>query len=192
MIIPLGMFYFGKTTSLLILVPVCALAIIIEFARVRSPLVAKLVNLTFGSVMRPEEQPEVGSKVVINGATWVLLSATVLTFIFPVNIAVPAMVMFMIGDAAAALVGRRFGCHHWRSSPKTTEGSLAFFIVAFLCLLAFNFMPLSSCLLIASVAMILEILPVPFNDNLYVPLVSAGLIFCLQRFVHGQELVLFF
>ena len=35
------------------------------------------------------------SHTLLNGATWVLLSATLLALIFPIRIAVPAFVMFM-------------------------------------------------------------------------------------------------
>ena len=192
LVIPAGMFFLGKSTSLLILVPICLLALSLEFARVRSRAVATLVDQLFGKMMRSKERPEIGAPVAINGATWVFLSATVLVFIFPVHVAAFSMIMFMISDAAAALVGRQFGRFRWGTSSKTIEGSLAFFIVALLLLLAFEILTIQECLLVAFIAMVLELIPVSFNDNLYVPLFTAGLIYCLLKFVHLQELGLFF
>ena len=176
----------------MILTPLCLLAILLEMARVRSPVIANLIDQLFGTMMRSKERSQPGAPVAINGATWVLLSATLLVFIFPVEVAAVSMIMFMVGDAAAALMGRRFGRIHWGASPKTIEGSLAFFIAAFVCLAAFNILSWPECALVAGIAMVLEVTPVPFNDNLYVPLVSAGLIFCLLKFLHGEHLALFF
>ncbi|MFK7847733.1 MAG: diacylglycerol/polyprenol kinase family protein [Rhodothermales bacterium] len=192
MVIPIGMLYLGKNTSLLILVPFCFLAIFLEIARVKSHKAAQLVEKVFGVMMRPAERPEIGEPVVINGATWVLLSATLLVFIFPVEIAAIAMITFMISDAAAALVGRRFGRFNWGKSAKTIEGSAAFFITAILCLTLFDVLQIHEVLLVGLVAMLFELSPVPLNDNLYVPIATAGLIYSLLRFIHHEPLALFF
>ncbi len=192
MVIPVGMLYLGKVTSLLILVPFCFLAISLEIARVKSHKAAQLVEMIFGVMMRPAERAAIGEPVVINGATWVLLSATLMVFIFPVEIAAISMITFMISDAAAALVGRRFGQFNWGKSAKTIEGSAAFFIVAVLSLTLFDMLQIQEVLLVAFVAMLLELSPVPINDNLYVPLGTAGLIYGLLKIVHLEPLRLFF
>lgn len=36
------------------------------------------------------------------------------------------------GDAAASLVGKRFGRYHWPGTKKTVEGTLAFIIAVFI------------------------------------------------------------
>ena len=192
MVIPAGMLYLGKLTSLLILVPLCLLAIFLEIARVNSHKTAQLVEKVFGVMMRPAEQPAVGEPVVFNGATWVMLSATLLVFIFPVKIAAISMITFMISDAAAALVGRRFGKIHWGKSAKTIEGSSAFFITAILCLALFDILLIKEILFVGFAAMLLELLPVALNDNLYVPLGTAGLIYIVLKTLHLEPLSLFF
>ena len=35
------------------------------------------------------------------------------------------------GDAAASLVGKRFGCYHWPGTKKTAEGTMAFIFAVF-------------------------------------------------------------
>lgn len=192
MVIPIGMLYLGRGTSLLILVPFCFLAIFLEIARVKSYKVAQLVEMVFGVMMRPAERPAIGEPVVINGATWVLLSATLLVFIFPVKIAAISMITFMISDAAAALVGRRFGRFNWGRSAKTIEGSAAFFITAVLCLTLFDILQIQEVLIVGFITMLLELSPVPLNDNLYVPLGTAGLIYALLKLLHLEPLRLFF
>ncbi|MEM8484299.1 MAG: phosphatidate cytidylyltransferase [Bacteroidota bacterium] len=192
LVIPASMLYLGKTTSLLILVPFCGLAIFTEAARVRFQTVADIVEMIFGRMMRNHERPKIGDAVVINGATWVLLTATLLVVIFPVDVAAISMIMFMIGDAAAALVGRRFGKIRWLNSTKTVEGSLSFFIVAAGILMLFDLLPLPYSMGIAAFATLLELLPLRLNDNLYVPLLTAGMMYCLMRFLLLQDVTLFF
>ena len=191
MIIPVGMFFLGKTNSLLILVPLCLLALFLEVTRVKSAKIAALVDIIFGSMMRTKERPPLGSPVVINGATWVLLTATLLVFIFPVKIAASAMIMFMLADAAAALIGRRFGRIRWGSLDKTVEGSLAFFVVALASISFFDPLNWIESVIIAAFSSFLELMPVPLNDNLYVPLLTAALLSVLLIFFHQQEIVFF-
>ena len=191
LVIPVGMFFLGKTNSLLILVPLCLLALFLEVARVKSSKIAALVDIVFGSMMRPQERPSIGSPVVINGATWVLLAATLLVFIFPVNIAAASMITFMLADAAAALIGRRFGRIKWGKLDKTVEGSFAFFVVAFVSILFFDPLNWIEAVIIAACSALLELVPLSLNDNLYVPLFTATLISILLIFFHQQEILFF-
>ena len=180
LIIPVGMFYLGRETALYILVPLSIFAISIEYLRTRSETTARFIDRTFGWMMRTRERTVVGSPFTINGATWVVLSATILALIFPIQVASFALGSFMISDAGAALAGRRFGRHHWGVSKKTMEGSLVFFILATLCLLCFDALTFVEAAGVAFIAMLLEIAPLPFNDNLYVPFGIAGLIYLLN------------
>ncbi len=184
LIIPAAMYYLGREVSLLILIPFSAFAVFIEFMRVRSAFVARYVDLIFARMMRPGERPAVGAPMVINGATWVLLSATLLTLIFPTTIASVSLGLFMICDAGAALVGRQLGKHHWGSSKKTIEGSVAFLLLAMAAFLilnktAFYPLPVPQIILVSVTATILEVLPIRLNDNVFVPFCIAGLLFLI-------------
>ncbi len=180
------MYYLGKEVSLIILIPLSLSAVFIEFLRVRSELVARYVDIIFASMMRPGERPAVGAPMVINGATWVLLSATLLTLLFPIDIASVSLGLFMICDAGAALVGRRFGKHHWGASRKTIEGSIAFFVLALVGFAVLDFsslflFPMPWSILVALAATLLEVLSVRLNDNVFVPLCIAGLLYLLVQ-----------
>lgn len=142
--------------------------------------------------MRKSEMPPIGSPIALNGATWVMISATVLTILFPIDIACSSLAMFMLGDAAAALIGRKLGRTHWPHSKKTLEGSLGFFIVSGLTLQAFGVLSWYETALVAFIAALLEVIPIPINDNIRVPLLVASLLFVLERYLWGMDVSLFF
>ncbi len=93
--------------------------------------------------------------------------------IFPRTIAVAAMLYNSLGDAAAALVGRRWGRHrvHW---GKSWEGAGAAFIVNLgIGLLLPGIAPIPA--IVGAVAgAAIEFAPLPLDDNLRVTL-GAGL-----------------
>ncbi|MFB3131238.1 MAG: diacylglycerol/polyprenol kinase family protein [Rhodothermales bacterium] len=194
LVLPLAMVLLGKTEALYLLVPTTALVLSGDVLRVRSVWFARLVARIFGFLMRSEEQPPVGGSIKLTGATWVLLSATLLTVVFPIRIAAPALAIFMLSDAAAALVGRRYGRTHWGDNPRTLEGSLAFLLVGLgvMALVA----PYAAIVFwtgaVSVVAATLAEVPTgPFNDNLRVPMVAAAVLFILERFVLGIDVGLF-
>lgn len=195
LIAPLTIALLGKTWSLMLLLPSATLALSADVLRVRSAPFARFIDRVFGPLMRDEERPPVGGPVSINGATWVLVSSGLLVLLFPVRIAVTAFVMFMIADAAAAVVGRRFGRIHWGRSARTVEGSLAFVGTGLLVMGAFA---LSGYVVFWTGALgvlfgcAAEVVPKPFNDNLRVPLATAAVLFMLERFVLYMPVTLFF
>lgn len=183
LVVPLFMWVAGREVALAVLVPLALLSISADVLRARSAWFARLIYGTFGSLMRGSEIPPVGGPVRSNGATWVLVAAALLALLFPLRIAVPAFVMFMISDAAAALVGRRFGCHHWGRGSRTVEGSAAFLATGVIVLAFFPDVPFWTGAASVAVACAAEALPGPLNDNLRVPLVAALVIFLLERMV---------
>ncbi len=191
LVVPLGMALLGKEVSVLLLVPSALFALLMDYLRVRSSSVSHLISRVFGFMMRPEEVPPVGGPVRINGATWVLVSAALLAFIFPIRIAVPSFVMFMICDAAAALVGRRYGRTHWGNSRRTVEGSLAFVVVGVVIFALFPSIPFWIGAVSVIVAALAEAAPKPLNDNIRVPVTAAAVIFALEYFVLGSGAGLF-
>lgn len=58
----------------------------------------------------------------------------------PLVALLPPLFNLCVGDAAAALVGQRYGRHHWPRSSKTIEGSLSFVISSWLCSAAVLFL----------------------------------------------------
>ena len=103
------------------------------------------------------------------GATWVFIGSTLTVAFFPKEIAIISLVYMSLGDTIAGLVGRKFGKIKFYN--KTIEGTLAGLIV---CLLSGYLVQLTLPLVIvfsgAFAAMFIELLPLPIDDNLSVPL----------------------
>lgn len=192
LIVPLGMVLLGRTGSLLVLVPAALLALGADILRAHSQRFAELIRRIFGPLMRMDELPPPGAPVSVNGATWVLLSAALLALIFPLRLAVPVFVMFMVSDAAAALVGRRFGRTHWGRGPRTVEGSAAFLIAGLAVMALFPSISFWIGAGGVAVACLAEALPRPLNDNLRVPLVAAAAISLLEWLFLDRPIDFFF
>jgi dolichol kinase len=87
-----------------------------------------------------------------------------------------------LGDGVAGLVGRNWG--HIRLGSKSLEGSLSCFLacwaVGTICLAPDAGSP--EVIAGALVATVLEILPLPLNDNLWIPLLSGLFLTALRGF----------
>ena len=167
---PLIMLQIGRPNSLLILIPLTVAALLADVSRAHLPSFERFIANVFGQMMRTDEAATDG-RIVINGATWVLVSLSTLTLLYDLTIAGLTFMMFMVADAAAALVGAWIGRHRWCWSRRTFEGSAAFAASALAVGLLFPsdmFAPLL-LLLVSVVGAIVESLPGPLNDNVRVP-----------------------
>jgi dolichol kinase len=72
-------------------------------------------------------------KKTLTGATYVLLAAALVVAVFPKVFVIPAIAVLILGDIAAALLGRKFGKHKFLA--KSLEGTLSFFVVGSLVIL---------------------------------------------------------
>ena len=111
----------------------------------------------------------------LNGATYVLISATLSVLIFPKPIAIMAFTVLIFADLTAALVGTRYGRH--RFLAKSVEGSAAFFVTAVLIMIILpraSGIPgdLAVGITAALAATIVEAADFGIDDNLSVPLTT--------------------
>lgn len=180
LLIPWGMLYFNKVPTLLILAVAAITALSLDLARARFTVISTLIHGLFGRLMRPKEIPNSKTSPAINGSTWVLIASFLLLLAFPARIASFSLVIFLIGDAASGIIGRKYGITSWRISDRTVEGTAAFLAVS---LIAASLMPGTERwigVIAAIFASAVEILPGPFNDNLQVPIATAGVIILLE------------
>ena len=142
-----------------------AVSIVFELARLHDARVRFFVSRMFRDLVRRHEQKQ------LLGSTYLLIAAVITIELFSKEIAVSALGALVLGDTAAALVGRAFG--RIRVLGKTLEGSLAFFAVSFLFSWGVVGMEpwLAACG--ALTGMLFELLPIPLDDNFRIP-ISAG------------------
>jgi dolichol kinase len=129
--IPVAYSMISKDLALLILIPMTAAFLIADVLRTFHGPSFRLYERIFGHMLRAHEKtPE---KKTLNGATWVLISATFCVLVFPKLITITAFAILIISDTMAALIGRRFGTKKYRG--KTLEGSSAFVLSAIIVIL---------------------------------------------------------
>jgi HAD superfamily phosphoserine phosphatase-like hydrolase len=92
--------------------------------------------------------------------------------LFPTHAGSAAIAMFCFGDSAASLFGGLISTSLPFNKGKTWEGSLAGFIFAFLA--GSFFVSPWLALAGAAIAMIIEVLPLPVNDNVLIPIITGA------------------
>ncbi len=185
LVLPAAMLVLGRPAAALVLGPVAVLAVGLDWARVRVEPARRLLHTVFSGLMRPEEIPPLGAPVVLNGATWMCVASAVVAAVFPPGVAAASMAMLMVGDGAAAVVGRRWGRTTWPDGRKTVEGTLAYAATAFAVGLGVVAWPGSglgawACAAGAAVGAVAEMAPIPLNDNVRVPLLAGLAMWAVQ------------
>jgi dolichol kinase len=107
------------------------------------------------------------------GATYMAAAYAAAFLLFPAPLAVAGMLYNGLGDASAALVGRRFGRHR-TAWGKSWEGFAAALVVCLAVGFAVPGIAPAAALAGALAAAVLEFLPLPLDDNLRVTLGGAG------------------
>ena len=87
----------------------------------------RLYGKLFGKMLRDEVKP---GQWIVSGGAFVLASALLVNILFPPVIAAPSLAVMLTADAAAALIGRKFG-RHPAPNGKSWEGVISFVIVGY-------------------------------------------------------------
>ena len=172
LVVPVGYLLTSEETVLLFLIPFFLCFLTGDLLRhFHSGLASLFRKYFFGRVLREEEKP------TLMGSTYFLFSTILTILLFPKSIAIASLLILIVADTAAALVGRGIG----RISifGKTLEGSLAFFLSSLLIVWIYPNLNRCSGSLAALGATVIEILPIKVNDNLTIPLVAGAIMFFL-------------
>ena len=94
--------------------------------------------------------------------------------IFPTQAGGAAIAMFCLGDSTASLFGGLLSTSLPFNKGKTWEGSVAGFLFAFLA--GTFFVSPIVALVGAAIAMTIEVLPLPINDNILVPVITGAVL----------------
>jgi dolichol kinase len=154
-------------TARALLLAATAAAATVEVVRHLSPAVGRLFNRAFGTMLRNHE-----ARGAITGATAMATGFAATVLFVPTPFAAAGILMAGIGDAAGALVGRRFGRRRI-ARGKSLEGSLACLAAAFASAALVPGIPWPAAAVAALITAALELAPLPWDDNLALPLLSA-------------------
>ena len=150
--------------------PVFAFCAILAFdvARLLHPGLRRWATHRIGSALRPREHHGLISVHYLTGA------AVLLSWLLPPALAATALGNLVFGDAAGALVGRRWGRH--RIGDKSLEGSAACLVACGL--VGWVLLPERPLAVVAAaiVATVIEALPMPVDDNWSVPLAAGAVL----------------
>ncbi|MDC0234926.1 SEC59/DGK1/VTE5 family protein [Candidatus Marinimicrobia bacterium] len=173
--IPFGYLYvfpekwvFVKLLSILMV-----LFIIFDILRHKVAWVKSLFSLFIDSMLRSHEQ-----EGKLTGATWVMIGAVISIILFSKPVAIIALIFMSLGDTAAGLIGQRYGKHKiWN---KSWEGFFGGLFVCIIIGMNYSLLPMTISLSGAVAAMVMEILPIPLDDNFKIPLGAGAIMMMLS------------
>ncbi|HLP17321.1 MAG TPA: SEC59/DGK1/VTE5 family protein [Bacteroidota bacterium] len=196
--IPIIYYFIPRELALMILAPLTIFFLVIDLARYYHKPTAEIFYKIFKWMLRSHELDEKSKR--LNGATNVLIAATLCVLILPKMIFITAFTILIVSDSLAALVGRRWGRHKFFT--KSFEGSLAFFLSAVAVVLVasmlkyhpadetgfragigFNGYNIWIGIAAAAVGTVVEALPVKVDDNLSIPFSIGAVMWLLYLIV---------
>ena len=173
LILPVIYFFLDKPTMLIVMGVLTGIAITVELVKWFSPDFGKFFFQIFAPMLRRHER-----RGAMTGATYYMISAFLSVLFFSKTLAIVCIFFMVLGDLAAALVGRMWGKTKLLGT-KSLEGSIACFVVcAAIALVKLH--PIVG-IIGALVATIVEMMPFPIDDNLTVPLVSGAVMHFLMH-----------
>ncbi|MBM3941451.1 MAG: hypothetical protein FJ316_00720 [SAR202 cluster bacterium] len=169
-VIPVAAIFAPKVPLLAAVGALCAVLLLVDVVRFRWPVVNQAFMRWLAPLLKAEEDSR------ITGATYMTIASLLALLLFHKPVAVAALLFLSLGDPAAALIGRRAG-PRFRLLGKSPAGTLAFVVVALGVAVALiqlgEVQPHWGLAVGAAVAGLVELMPLPVDDNLSVPL-SAG------------------
>ena len=168
--IPVGYALLPEETVLLIVLLLFLGFLSVDLLRhYHSGIASLFQKYFFGKVLREVE------KGTLMGSTYFLFSSLLTILLFPKSIAIVSLLILILSDTSAALVGKGIG--KISIFGKTLEGSLAFLFSSLLIVWLYPNLNRFWGSIAALGATLIEILPIRVDDNLTIPLVAGAIMF---------------
>jgi glycerol-3-phosphate acyltransferase PlsY len=151
----------GKVEWRWFLIGLTLAAIAIDVIRIHDRRVQQFFRHFFGELMREHES------FTLLGSTYLLIAALLAVEMFPQRMAAAAVGFTVLGDGIAALVGKGWGrTRFFHKSLEGGIGGLAGCLAWAAFLAGTGVLPWNVVLVGALVASLVELLPIPLDDNL--------------------------
>jgi dolichol kinase len=165
--IPIWMYLAPAHLATLGLIIATITTIVLDVARLSDNRLKSFFLHFFRSLMRPHEVEH------LMASTYFMIAALISVLVFDKTIAISALSFLVLGDAVAAIIGKKYGrIKYW---GKSVEGSAACFACCFIVGVALMGVQRDALTVIISgslAATLAEALPAPMDDNMRVPLIS--------------------
>ncbi len=167
----LSLYYLlGRKRALIFYAALFILVLGLDLMRLRIPSINRFLFTKFHSFIRTSEEHK------LTGTSPYVLGIASSLYFYRIDIATAAICFLAFGDVAATTIGERYG--RTKIGDKSLEGTIAFVVAA---LLVGSLLPLAGISITRAIILIgavvaagVELLPLPVNDNLSIPLVSGG------------------
>jgi dolichol kinase len=163
--IPLAVLYLPLTLCRQGLILAAIVLLVTDLIRISNPKLRTYFWQFFGHLIRRHERRE------LLASTYLVVSALLATYVFTREVAAAALLYLTVGDTVAAMVGKA-----WGRTPlfgKTLEGFLAGLVASLAAAwLIVPGLPLWQLAIAALVASLVEVWPLPVDDNFRIPLLS--------------------
>jgi len=171
-VFPVLAFFVPKEALLTILGAVTGVFVIWEIARLKNRRVNKWMSSHLRVMLKEEEQ------LRPTGTTYLLLASLAAFLLFEKYVAITSLLFLSIGDLVAAVIGEEYG-RQVLFKNKTLEGSLACLVSCLLIGMLMVGISPTMGLAVADIgavsAAVVELLPIPIDDNLTIPLLSGAM-----------------
>ncbi len=167
-IIPLGYYHFfnDKIDMIIVLSGFLIFCFFIEIYRKNNNKLSAFFSNWFEFMMRDKEK-----KGEITGATWVFAGALFSILLVPDPFNIISLLFLSFGDTFAAIIGMKFP--YIKLGKKTLSGSLSGFLICIIVGLLIDLSITYEIIILgAFMAMLIELLPLPLNDNVSIPIFS--------------------
>jgi glycerol-3-phosphate acyltransferase PlsY len=140
----------------------------LDLVRFQSPGLNRLYIRWLSPLLKKEEDHR------ITGATYMVIAGFIAFLLFDKAVAVSAMLFLSLGDPVASLIGRRMpGPRLFAKSPGGTAAFIGVSLLVITALVSSGVFQYHWGLVLGAViAGLVELTPIPLDDNLTVPLVS--------------------
>jgi glycerol-3-phosphate acyltransferase PlsY len=175
-VVPVWVYLMPPTPALLGLILATFATVAVDLLRLSDHRLRGFFLQLFRSLIRPHEEEH------LLGSTHYMVAALLSVVVLDHEIAIAALAFLVLGDAAAAIVGKRFGRPLYFG--KSPHGSVACMVVC----LAVGVPLLGSlelALIGALAATLAEALPSPLDDNMRVPIFSGIVMQLASRLFQG-------
>ncbi len=168
----LSLYYvLGRERALLLYGVLFVIVLTLDIIRLKVPSVNRFIYSRFGSFIRQNEANK------LTGTAPYVLGIGLSLFLYSPEAATAAVCFLAFGDVSATMIGERYG--RTKIGGKSLEGTFAFIVAAAASgfLLSLMGMHLVTWVMVLGVltAAGVELLTLPVNDNLLIPIVSGGI-----------------